>query len=78
MHLSLAKELLLFSPSRKKNGTMASADFPALNHTSLYGLSLPYIHGFIRSAYVLSVRQAGILPPASFRFHLVVDTLAIG
>jgi len=26
--------------------------------------------------YAVSVRQAGILPPASFRFHLAVDTLA--
>jgi len=27
---------------------------------------------------VISVRQAGSLPPASFRFHLAVDTLAFG
>ena len=28
--------------------------------------------------YAVPVRQAGILPPASFRFHLAVDTLALG
>jgi len=28
--------------------------------------------------YVISVRQTGSLPPASFRFHLTVDTLALG
>ena len=28
--------------------------------------------------YELPVRQAGSLPPASFRFHLAVDTLALG
>ena len=28
--------------------------------------------------YAVSVRQAGILPPASFRFHLTMDTLAFG
>ena len=27
--------------------------------------------------YVLSVRQAGNLPPTSFRFHLAVDTIAL-
>lgn len=35
---------------------------------------------FVRLAnalYVLSVRQAGNLPPTSFRFHLAVDTLAL-
>jgi len=30
------------------------------------------------SLYTVSVRQAGGLPPASFRFHLTVDTLAFG
>jgi len=28
--------------------------------------------------YVVSIRQTGSLPPASFRFHLTVDTLALG
>jgi hypothetical protein len=28
--------------------------------------------------YVVLVHRVGILPPASFRFHLTVDTLAIG
>jgi hypothetical protein len=28
--------------------------------------------------YVVSVRQAEGLPPASFRFHLTMDTLAFG
>jgi hypothetical protein len=28
--------------------------------------------------YAVSVRQAGILPQASFRFHLTMDTLAFG
>src|SRR5690606_35893352 len=28
--------------------------------------------------YAVPVRQAGTLPPASFRFHLTVDPLAIG
>ena len=28
--------------------------------------------------YVLSVRQAGNLPPTSFRFHLAMDTLVFG
>jgi len=27
---------------------------------------------------VISVRQAEVLPPASFRFHLAMDTLAFG
>ena len=119
LHLSLAKDRLLFGPSRKKkHGTMASADFSTFSRTSLYGLKLPCIHGFIHTVeispdksdnflpmclvhlhrkvravldfalfgklvrlanalYVLSVRQAGNLPPTSFRFHLAVDTLAL-
>ena len=28
--------------------------------------------------YVISVRQTEGLPPASFRFHLAMDTLAFG
>jgi len=28
--------------------------------------------------YAISVRQREILPPASFRFHFTVDTLALG
>ena len=28
--------------------------------------------------YAVSVRQARLLPPASFRFHLTMDTLALG
>jgi len=30
------------------------------------------------SLYAISVRQAKGLPPASFRFHLTMNTLAIG
>ena len=29
------------------------------------------------ASYVISVRQTRVLPPASFRFHLAVDTLAL-
>jgi len=28
--------------------------------------------------YAISVRRFGTLPPASFRFHLTMDTLALG
>ena len=31
----------------------------------------------ITASYVVSVRQASVLPSASFRFHLTVDTLAV-
>ena len=31
----------------------------------------------ISALYTVSVRQFGILPPASFRFHLTMDTLAL-
>ena len=31
-----------------------------------------------RMPYAVPVRQVGGLPPASFRFHLAVDTLALG
>ncbi|EDV00136.1 hypothetical protein BACCOP_00003 [Phocaeicola coprocola DSM 17136] len=34
-------------------------------------------HGFY-ALYEVSVRQTRCLPPASFRFHLTMDTLAIG
>lgn len=33
---------------------------------------------FLRASYVISVRQTGTLPPPSFRFHLAMDTLALG
>ncbi|MBN1190402.1 MAG: hypothetical protein JXA46_11665, partial [Dehalococcoidales bacterium] len=33
---------------------------------------------FTYALYAVPVRQAGILPPASFRFHLTMDTLAFG
>jgi hypothetical protein len=29
------------------------------------------------ASYAVSVRQASVLPAASFRFHLTVDTLAV-
>ena len=32
----------------------------------------------ILALYQVSVRQARCLPPASFRFHLTMDTLALG
>ncbi|HRK74597.1 MAG TPA: hypothetical protein PLL64_10000, partial [Rhodothermales bacterium] len=32
----------------------------------------------IMALYVVSVRQVGTLPPASFRFRLATDTLAFG
>lgn len=35
-------------------------------------------HPSYHALYVISVRQTEGLPPASFRFHLAVDTLAIG
>jgi hypothetical protein len=28
--------------------------------------------------HTVSVRRPGVLPPASFRFHLTMDTLAFG
>jgi hypothetical protein len=31
----------------------------------------------ITASYMVSVRQASVLPSASFRFHLTVDTLAV-
>ncbi len=31
----------------------------------------------VYASYVLPVRQASVSPPASFRFHLAVDTLAV-
>ena len=31
----------------------------------------------VPASYAVSVRQAGSLPQASFRFHLSVDTLAV-
>ena len=31
----------------------------------------------VYASYVLPVRQASVLPSASFRFHLTVDTLAV-
>jgi len=31
----------------------------------------------VPASYAVSVRQAGSLPQASFRFHLTVDTLAV-
>jgi hypothetical protein len=33
---------------------------------------------FISAFYAVPVRRFGILPPASFRFHLAMDTLALG
>ena len=32
----------------------------------------------MQALYAVSVRQARLLPPASFRFHLAMDTLAFG
>ena len=29
------------------------------------------------ASYAISVRRASVLPPASFRFHLAMDTLAV-
>ncbi|ERI04812.1 hypothetical protein HMPREF9069_01200 [Atopobium sp. oral taxon 810 str. F0209] len=40
---------------------------------SLFG-SLTHSH----TPHAIPVRQAKGLPPASFRFHLTVDTLALG
>jgi hypothetical protein len=31
----------------------------------------------VAASYAISVRQAGALPAASFRFHLAMDTLAV-
>jgi len=31
-----------------------------------------------KPSYVVSVPRLGTLPPASFRFHLAMDTLALG
>ncbi|PWV44635.1 hypothetical protein C7475_11913 [Chitinophaga sp. S165] len=35
--------------------------------------SCPTVDAF----YAVSVRQTGVLPPTSFRFHLTVDTLVL-
>ncbi|HRR09506.1 MAG TPA: hypothetical protein PLO56_12510, partial [Rhodothermales bacterium] len=35
-------------------------------------------HPRTAALYVVSVRQVGTLPPASFRFRLATDTLAFG
>ena len=32
----------------------------------------------MQALYAISVRQARLLPPASFRLHLAMDTLAFG
>ena len=60
----------------------------------LHPIYLPHLHTLSRIAldfvlfcklvrlryalYAVPVRQARTLPPASFRFHLAVDTLALG
>lgn len=60
----------------------------------LHPIYLPHLHPLPRIAldfalcgklvrlrcasYAISIRQAGTLPPASFRFRLTVDTLAFG
>ena len=35
-------------------------------------------HPLALALYQISVRQVRLLPPASFRFHIAMDTLAIG
>ena len=52
-----------------------------LHHKPRIALDFVLICKLIRliyAFYAVSVRQAGILPSASFRFHLTMDTLAFG
>ena len=41
----------------------------------LLGFDLACNLTLIHSLYVISIRQTGVLPPSSFRFHLTMDTL---
>jgi hypothetical protein len=74
------------SPPTRKTSPGKSDNFPLIY--------LPHLHHGIRAVldfallgklvrptnalYVVSIRQAEGLPPASFRFHLTMDTLAFG
>jgi hypothetical protein len=47
----------------------------------LYSMGLLFVvqhHPHYRALYAVSVRRLECLPPASFRFHLAMDTLALG
>ncbi len=48
-------------------------DFPCRYWT----LSLLALSSSLAASYAISVRQASVLPAASFRFHLTMDTLAV-
>src|SRR5476651_768241 len=52
----------------------------------IYATSFPYRYrtlsilassSSLHASYAISVRQASVLPAASFRFHLAMDTLAV-
>ena len=54
---------------------------PHLLHVLLCSIGLCFVRQArpaCTALYVISVRQAEVLPPSSFRFHLAVDTLDIG
>src|SRR5207253_9753177 len=40
-------------------------------------LSLLALSSSLHASYAISVRRASVLPAASFRFHLAMDTLAV-
>ena len=76
----------LLSVAYQQTSTGKLVPFPPiyllhLHHKPRIALDFVLSGKLIRLTYALyavSVRQAGILPPASFRFHFTMDTLAFG
>src|SRR6202140_214158 len=50
----------------------------AMRHWRQYASDTSHFHlNSLHASYAISVRQASVLPAASFRFHLTMDTLAV-
>jgi hypothetical protein len=75
------------SPSAGRQTSLGnSRDLPPISPAASTSTSSGWILGFIRhvpacpvvaALYAVSVRRAGILPSASFRFRITPDTLAV-
>ena len=86
LYPSCREHILQTSPGKNDNLPSVTATSTAIGSGSIGLLLVLQSRPPITALYVISVRRSGILPignfsslnPASFRFHLTVNTLAFG
>ena len=71
--------MCLYEPFRKQSNKALAGRYPSRSRSMFqYWASACFAVLPSYTTFMISVRQVKVLPPASFSFHLKMDTLALG